>query len=140
MGREREREREREPAVGALLSQMKMSITGNCHNCHQTCKLLRCSNCQIAQYCSRSCQRKHWRTHKLVCLPVDHSKPLPTSTNKSKVVTNSAPTTTKTAISEEKDKLKIQMELLKSINQMSIQEAHSKYLYAQDEIKKFQLL
>ncbi|KAI8932270.1 hypothetical protein NX059_010471 [Plenodomus lindquistii] len=29
--------------------------------------LLKCSKCKVAQYCSAECQKKEWKTHKLVC-------------------------------------------------------------------------
>ncbi|KAG0306027.1 hypothetical protein BGZ98_003090 [Dissophora globulifera] len=29
--------------------------------------LKRCARCQTAQYCSRECQKDHWKTHKLIC-------------------------------------------------------------------------
>ena len=29
--------------------------------------LLSCGGCQLAKYCSRQCQRAHWKTHKNVC-------------------------------------------------------------------------
>ena len=31
--------------------------------------LKKCSRCQLAQYCNRECQKKHWSTHKTVCHP-----------------------------------------------------------------------
>ncbi|GMH98801.1 hypothetical protein TrVE_jg8876 [Triparma verrucosa] len=32
-------------------------------------KLLTCSRCQVAKYCSRECQKANWKAHKLTCLP-----------------------------------------------------------------------
>ena len=29
--------------------------------------LMKCSTCQIASYCSKECQSKHWQTHKALC-------------------------------------------------------------------------
>lgn len=39
------------------------------HKCAE-CRLfaqLRCSGCKRVQYCSRSCQKRHWKTHKPEC-------------------------------------------------------------------------
>ena len=50
-----------------------------CALCHATSRkvvvdddtsLLRCSRCKNAWYCSTSCQREHWATHKLNCTAV----------------------------------------------------------------------
>ena len=30
--------------------------------------LMKCSQCKIAFYCSRSCQKKDWSEHKIVCV------------------------------------------------------------------------
>ena len=30
--------------------------------------LRRCSQCEIAYYCSKTCQRAHWKKHKAVCI------------------------------------------------------------------------
>merc|ERR1739848_318675 len=30
-------------------------------------KFSRCSSCQSVRYCSRECQKKHWKTHKVDC-------------------------------------------------------------------------
>ncbi len=40
-----------------------------CYNCHTSTKekLLRCSACKYAYYCSRECQREDWSKHKIDC-------------------------------------------------------------------------
>ena len=38
-----------------------------CLGCGAVGRVLRCGGCQSAAYCSRDCQRKHWRTHKATC-------------------------------------------------------------------------
>jgi len=30
-------------------------------------QMLQCSTCKTVPYCSRDCQREHWRTHKAKC-------------------------------------------------------------------------
>ena len=39
-----------------------------CAQCHKTAELKTCSSCQIVSYCSKECQRAHWRSgHKADC-------------------------------------------------------------------------
>ncbi|KAJ6585131.1 hypothetical protein B0H19DRAFT_1108411 [Mycena capillaripes] len=41
-------------------------------------KVLTCSRCKVAFYCSPTCQKLHWRTHKPLCGSVDQTeRPLP---------------------------------------------------------------
>ena len=81
-----------DPAVLMKLIQNKFLIRGLtlegscCLLCGGMGKLLRCSRCHDAHYCSREHQRKHWREHKCVCsetvisLPVSAATPASTST------------------------------------------------------------
>lgn len=44
-----------------------------CQNCNKDkdkyrLKLLLCTGCKIATYCSPACQKEHWRSHKDICL------------------------------------------------------------------------
>lgn len=40
-----------------------------CDNCKATgCKLMNCSRCHHAKYCSKECQRAHYPDHKTDCL------------------------------------------------------------------------
>lgn len=34
----------------------------------------RCSSCQLVRYCSRECQKQHWREHKVLCMSVREFK------------------------------------------------------------------
>jgi len=50
----------------------KLSIANNCHNCHNPSKdgkaLSKCMGCQKAYYCSKQCQKEHWKSsHKKSC-------------------------------------------------------------------------
>ncbi len=49
---------------------------GDSNTCMKTENLRACSRCKVAMYCSAECQRKHWKTHKLVCdkLAADRKK------------------------------------------------------------------
>jgi 2-polyprenyl-3-methyl-5-hydroxy-6-metoxy-1,4-benzoquinol methylase len=47
-----------------------------CDNCNNSFEELKsCSKCRKAKYCTKQCQREHWRVHKLVCvkMPSDYS-------------------------------------------------------------------
>lgn len=44
-----------------------MSVS-ECANCETTAgKLMGCSKCQLAMYCSQKCQQAHWPTHRKTC-------------------------------------------------------------------------
>jgi len=40
-----------------------------CANHPDAGSLKRCSQCQVALYCGKECQKAHWPTHKLSCIP-----------------------------------------------------------------------
>ena len=42
-------------------------ICGNCGDKKQEIPLLRCSGCCLEMYCNKTCQKAHWKTHKLRC-------------------------------------------------------------------------
>ncbi|KAJ7336071.1 hypothetical protein OS493_013449 [Desmophyllum pertusum] len=45
----------------------------SCYVCDKKGDVKRCSGCQHAYYCSRTCQRQHWRRHKPHCIPPQSS-------------------------------------------------------------------
>ncbi|KAJ7336069.1 hypothetical protein OS493_013447 [Desmophyllum pertusum] len=45
----------------------------SCYICEKEGDVKRCSGCQHAYYCSRTCQRKDWRRHKRHCIPPQSS-------------------------------------------------------------------
>lgn len=43
-------------------------VRDRCRGCGKSCASLhRCSACKSARYCSRNCQREHWKLHRSVC-------------------------------------------------------------------------
>jgi len=46
-----------------MLSQCACCQKGN----HEVDRLLTCSGCKVARYCSTECQKVHWRTHRVRC-------------------------------------------------------------------------
>lgn len=39
----------------------------SCATCGKTDSLQRCNNCKVTAYCSRECQKSHWKQHKPAC-------------------------------------------------------------------------
>lgn len=44
-----------------------LSGPARCTNCGSVGPTKRCSRCQSANYCSKDCQRQHWKIHKVIC-------------------------------------------------------------------------
>lgn len=45
------------------------NITSICFNCKDSStKMLKCGKCKLALYCSKGCQKEHWRIHKEKCV------------------------------------------------------------------------
>lgn len=38
-----------------------------CLHCHTEGKMKRCSGCLLAKYCSKECQKAHWKEHRQLC-------------------------------------------------------------------------
>lgn len=47
--------------------ERKPAIINFCCHCFCRVKLQKCSTCKISKYCSKKCQRKHWKIHEEVC-------------------------------------------------------------------------
>jgi hypothetical protein len=92
-----------------------------CHYCSKKCEPLRCSACKSVQYCSRTCQKSHWKVHKTSCSQ-NHldSKRAPAVAN------SSAHNSTRNAA----------VELQQLIGQMSMQEAIENFHKATDEVER----
>ena len=39
----------------------------HCFQCDQPDSKLKCARCRAAVYCSRACQKSHWKEHKAIC-------------------------------------------------------------------------
>jgi len=61
------------PDIDSDLHQLNMKLTAAMENpspcvvCGRWSILLSCARCHLTVYCSRSCQKKHWKFHKRVC-------------------------------------------------------------------------
>jgi len=84
------------------------------------CKLLICSQCRNSRYCSRPCQKAHWKTgHKLECIPKD-------GRNNHHV--------TSTDVSKVPPPYNIMNELWGHVGSLSLDEAHYKMQQTQEEV------
>ena len=57
---------------------MASLLQGICSNL--TCSkpgVLTCARCKVAKYCSKACQKKHWKLHKIECKPPPPAKAPP---------------------------------------------------------------
>jgi hypothetical protein len=48
---------------------LTVSQCAQCQKSSTDQKLLKCSRCQNCYYCSKECQKIHWKLHKQICLP-----------------------------------------------------------------------
>lgn len=48
-------------------------MPGLCYSCGEERETKRCAACQHAHYCSKTCQKQHWKKHKPNCIPPDSS-------------------------------------------------------------------
>ena len=54
-------------------SASKQTKTGKCTRCHSSCSKV-CARCKDVFYCSKECQKKHWKIHRRTCERVSRSK------------------------------------------------------------------
>lgn len=55
------------PSLGSCIMRVGRNMD-ECHVCHERCKPLRCTKCRQVWYCSRECQKTHWKAgHKRTC-------------------------------------------------------------------------
>lgn len=73
--------------IWKYITKIEKEQYNRCHGCNKIFdKLNQCNRCKKAFYCSKECQKKHWRKHKAECRFVDDeysiqlSKPDPNST------------------------------------------------------------
>ena len=54
----------------------KKKISKMCSMCNmieeKDCNFMKCSNCKVSIYCSKKCQKKHWKSHKKYCPNLDY--------------------------------------------------------------------
>jgi len=56
------------------LNLSRECIECDAKDCTTRNPIYRCSRCQAAYYCSKDCQRKHWKAHKLGCVSVEEMR------------------------------------------------------------------
>ena len=76
--------REAYKKFGIVLPEMEAAgVVWRCANCAilepAGVKFSKCARCEAVAYCSRECQRQHWKTHKVSCVKAADEKPAPTS-------------------------------------------------------------
>ena len=63
--------------IYAKSKESQNSKTGLCCQCKTTVErksLLVCSNCKVAQFCSKECHVTHWASHKDFCFEAGHGR------------------------------------------------------------------
>lgn len=59
----------------AIPDMKRLNRTNHCWNCskQEYRKILRlCSQCKVAYYCNKKCQKIHWKRHKCLCIKIHH--------------------------------------------------------------------
>ena len=47
--------------------QMRSQVGIQCSNCGKRGAKKMCASCDASYYCDAECQRRHWKTHKVIC-------------------------------------------------------------------------
>ena len=81
---------------------LAMLVSPTCATCGDSAPSKKCGRCQKMYYCSRGCQRSHWRTHKLTCRPSTFTAKL--------MVMDGAIITVKVAMDDETERLFVAVE------------------------------
>lgn len=89
------------PAVAAAPAEVKDPLSIKCEMCPKTARdvgkrLMRCTNCYSANYCSKECQKAHWATHKKNCVKRPPPAEEPVATMHMPAATTTEATTTET--------------------------------------------
>ena len=63
-----------DPLVCEIFKDMQLQIAEanqTCMQCGAEGETMRCNRCKIARYCSRACQKTHWKDHQIRCFPAE---------------------------------------------------------------------
>jgi hypothetical protein len=105
-----------------------------CHYCRKICKPLRCSQCKITKYCSKSCQKKDWKSsHRLQCRNQSTSSGILKDQNSS--INGPVNRPFKKCVNEN-DVKKAASELICLMSNISVQDASENFHKASDEITR----
>ncbi len=57
------------PDTSSFVEDVKTALMdeSRCAECGKGGKTLQCTRCRKVRYCSRECQKSHWKTHKPAC-------------------------------------------------------------------------
>ena len=57
------------------MNEVNASSKGQCATCYEVdVEVLQCARCKITNYCSKECQTKDWKSHKVLCSPYTELK------------------------------------------------------------------
>lgn len=53
------------------IKKFKYNLANECFVCKKTDDLFLCSRCRLVYYCNQECQKKDWKNHRDLCIPID---------------------------------------------------------------------